>query len=291
MRGAFKEVVNEVFSEKSNLFLMLGDIGVFGFNQLISKHPERAINIGILEQTMSGMIAGLSKGGFTPIVHSIAPFLVERCYEQIKLAVGYHNSSCRLISIGASYDYINLGPTHHCPADIAILSAIPNLEIIIPASPNDFRTLFLSTLDRDAPIYFRLTDNYSDINYEVEYGKCRLIRKESSRENLVLSVGPMVDSAEKMARSLGFTHVNCTSLSPFDSKAIAAHLDDGGEVHVIEPYYEGSSYLSIASTLNNYKLRFYGFNKTFNNTCGDWTSLMEDHRLTPDLLKARYYET
>ena len=290
MRRAFRDAVNEVFASEKDLFLMLGDIGVFGFNEILSKHPERALNIGILEQTMSGMIAGLSSAGFTPILHSIAPFLVERCYEQIKLAAGYHNSSCRLISIGASYDYVNLGPTHHCPADIAILSAIPNLQIIVPASPTDFRKIFLSTLHLKVPMYFRLSDNSSSTTREVEYGKCRLVHKADRRSDLILSVGPMIDIAEMMAESLGFTHLNCTSLAPFDSKSITGHLDSGGQIHVIEPYFEGSSYLSIANSLAAYRLRFYGFGKSFKHTCGDWGSLLVEHRLTPELLVEKYHE-
>ncbi len=236
MRKEFRLIVNEVFESRKDLFLLLGDIGVFGFNDIISKNPKRAINIGILEQSMIGMVAGLSRAGFMPIVHSIAPFLVERAYEQIKLAVGYHNSNCRLVSIGASYDYINLGPTHHCPSDVAVLSTIPNLQIVVPASASDFRTLFKSSLDLKAPIYFRLSDNASKFDGPVEYGKCRLLNKTSNRSELILSVGPMLDVAELMAKKLNITHLNCTTLAPFDPSSLSAHLDAGGSLHVIEPY-------------------------------------------------------
>lgn len=290
MRKEFRLVVNKVFETRKDLFLLLGDIGVFGFNDIIAKNPERAINIGILEQSMVGMIAGLSRAGFMPVVHSIAPFLVERAYEQIKLAVGYHNSNCRLVSIGASYDYINLGPTHHCPSDVAILSTIPNLHIVVPASASDFRSLFEASLDLKAPVYFRLSDNASKFDGQVEYGKCRLIHKTPGRSELILSIGPMLDVADSMAKKLNITHLNCTTLSPFDFDALTANLDVGGKLHVIEPYYEGSSFISIGKFIEPYRSYFYGFKKVFQGSCGSWEKLMEDNSLTSDSLVKRYYE-
>jgi transketolase len=290
MRNKFKLIVNEVFESRKDLFLLLGDIGVFGFNDLLKRYPQRAINIGILEQSMVGLVAGLSKAGLIPIIHSIAPFLVERAFEQIKLAVGYHDSNCRLISIGASYDYINLGPTHHCPSDVAILSTIPNMHIVVPASAMDFERLFKESLDIKAPIYFRLTDNDSKYEGEVEYGRCRLLHKSSNKLELILSIGPMIDLAESFAKELNVTHLNCTTLTPFDCKSLFDHLDAGGKLNIIEPYYEGSSFLIISKFVECFKLRFYGFKRNFQGTCGSFNKLMEANSLTLDTLRERYYE-
>jgi transketolase len=290
MRNKFKLIINEVFESRKDLFLLLGDIGVFGFNDLLVRFPERAKNIGILEQSMVGMVAGLSKTGLIPIIHSIAPFLVERAFEQIKLAVGYHNSNCRLISIGASYDYINLGPTHHCPSDIAILSTISNLHIIVPSTASDFERLFRKSLDINAPIYFRLTDNASEYDGDVDYGKCRIIHKSSNKLELILSIGPMIDLAESFAQELNITHLNYTTLSPFDFKCLNEHLDAGGKLNIFEPYYEGSSFLAMCKFVECFKLRFYGFKRNFQGTCGNWNKLMEDNSLTLDTIRNRYYE-
>lgn len=290
MRSKFKLIVNNIFESREDLFLLLGDIGVFGFNDLITRYPERAKNIGILEQSMVGMVAGLSKAGLIPIVHSIAPFLVERAFEQIKLAVGYHNSNCRLISIGASYDYINLGPTHHCPSDVAVLSTIPNLHIVVPASASDFETIFLKSLDIKAPIYFRLTDNASLYEGDVEYGRCRLLHKSPNRSELILSIGPMIDLAESFAKELNVTHLNCTTLSPFDFETLNDNLDAGGKLNIFEPYYEGSSFLIMCKYVEYFKLRFYGFERIFQGTCGSWNNLMHANSLTLETIRKRYYE-
>lgn len=290
MRKEFKNIINKHFESNEELFLILGDIGVYGFEEIIKKYPERAINIGILEQSMVGTIAGFSKLGILPIVHSIAPFLVERAFEQVKLAVGYHDSNCRLVSIGASYDYINLGPTHHCPADIAILSTIPNLQIIIPASPSDFVTLFEESLTHKAPIYFRLTDNYCDYNGPVQYGKCRLLNESTNKSELILSIGPMLHTAELMAQKLGFTHINCTSLLPFDDEIFNKYLQKSGIIHVIEPFFEGSSFRSLFKLNVLHKLNFYGFSNKFQSLCGSYKTLIEKNNLDLNSLIERYYE-
>ena len=290
MRRAFRDSLNDVFSSNEELFLLLGDIGVFGFKDILKQHPERAINIGILEQSMMGIVAGLSKVGFIPVLHSIAPFLIERCYEQIKLVAGYHESNCRIVSIGASFDYVNLGPTHHCPADIAILSAIPNLQLVIPATASDFRKLFLSSLTLNGPMYFRLTDNSSDMDIDVEYGKLRLLNSTEDRSNIILSIGPMIDVAEDVANQLKLTHLNCTMLSPFDSNSLAGFIDDGGAIHIIEPYFEGSTFMSLSDLSAKYRFFFYGYSKSFKSTCGEQRDVMRENRLTSDLLIERLYE-
>ena len=85
MRKIFAEIVSELLSMDEKVVAILGDIGVHSFRESFIKFPDRVINIGILEQSMIGVAAGLSKGGMIPIVHSIAPFVIERPFEQIKI--------------------------------------------------------------------------------------------------------------------------------------------------------------------------------------------------------------
>jgi transketolase len=90
-----------------------------------------------MEQSMIGVASGLSKAGFIPFVHSIAPFITERCYEQLKLNLGYENINVFVVSVGGSYDYTGLGSTHHCPNDLRIVSSIPNFKTYCPGNSKD----------------------------------------------------------------------------------------------------------------------------------------------------------
>jgi transketolase len=121
MRKQFVQTVERLLSEDEKIVLLLGDIGVFGFRNSFQKHPKRVYNIGILEQSTVSLAAGMSMTGLIPVVHTITPFVVERCVEQLKNDFCYQKLGGNFISVGGSYDYAALGCTHHCPADVGIL--------------------------------------------------------------------------------------------------------------------------------------------------------------------------
>jgi transketolase len=156
--------------------LLLGDIGVYGFNKLFEEYPEKVKNVGILEQAMTGMASGLALAGMIPILHTIAPFLVERSYEQLKLNFGYQKLGGCFVSIGASYDYASLGSTHHCPADINILKQIPNMEIVVAGHADEFDKLFKQSYNNRNPTYYRLSDYSNNIDRDVKFGKANVIK-------------------------------------------------------------------------------------------------------------------
>ena len=125
MRKKFVIATENIFKKFKNSFLLLGDIGVYGFRNLLKKEYKRAKNFGILEQGMISFAAGLSKMGFIPIIHTIAPFIVNRSFEQIKIDFGYQKLKGKFVTIGSSYDYAALGCTHHSPEDINLMINIP----------------------------------------------------------------------------------------------------------------------------------------------------------------------
>ena len=116
MRAQLNKTLKRLFFKNKKLFLILGDIGVYGFKNILKS--KRGINIGILEQASISFAAGLAKIGFIPIFHTIATFMVGRAFEQLKLDFGYNKLNGNFISVGASYDYAALGCSHHCPEDI-----------------------------------------------------------------------------------------------------------------------------------------------------------------------------
>lgn len=133
MRKQLSKTIADVTEMDGALITFLGDIGVFGLREVFEKYPERIYNIGVLEQSTVSMMAGLSMLGFKPVFHSIAPFVVERCLEQLKLDFGYQKLTGNFVSIGASYDYAALGCSHHSQGDVLALLSIPFFPIMIPA--------------------------------------------------------------------------------------------------------------------------------------------------------------
>jgi len=141
MRAQLTKTLMEVGKDE-NMVLLVGDIGVWGLRQFKEDYPKRFYNIGICEQSMVSLGAGLAMGGMIPVLHSIAPFVTERCFEQIKDDFCYQKLGGNIISVGSTFDYAGLGCTHHCYSDIAAIRALPNAQIIYPASEIEFDLLF-----------------------------------------------------------------------------------------------------------------------------------------------------
>jgi transketolase len=144
-RQQFAETMLKVGQEDPNLVVLVGDISHFALQPFAVACPGRYYNIGICEPTMVGMAAGLSRLGLHPVVHTIAPFLIERSFEQLKLDFCYQKIGGNLVTVGSVFDYGTLGCTHHCYGDFALLKTLPGTEIVCPSTPLEFDVLFRQT--------------------------------------------------------------------------------------------------------------------------------------------------
>ena len=114
LRNVFAETMLNLGKKNKKLVVIVGDISHGILKPFAKKFPKRYYNIGICESATVNMAAGLSKVGLNPVVHTIAPFLIERAYEQIKLDFGYQKLDVNLVSVGGSFDYSKLECSHHC---------------------------------------------------------------------------------------------------------------------------------------------------------------------------------
>lgn len=239
-------------AQDERLVLLLGDIGVFGFRNAFKRYPERTYNIGICEQAMTSLAGGLAKEGFLPVLHSIAPFAVERCFEQIKIDLCYQNLPANIVSVGASYDYAALGCTHHCPEDVAILRALPGMEIVIPGTPAEFDQLFRDAYADDHPTYFRFSERSNQQSCDVEFGRAIIIRRGSIAT--VIAVGPILTSVLEATRMLDVTILYYTTVVPFDGDTLREN-SPSGRIVVVEPFYEGTLAHDIISAVKEKSIR------------------------------------
>lgn len=244
MRSQFVETVTRLIEDDPDTVLMLGDIGVFAFRHLIENYPLRAHNIGILEQSTVSAAAGLSIAGHYPIVHTIAPFLVERAYEQIKIDLCYQELGANLVSVGASYDYAGLGCTHHCPGDVSILNKIPGIEIVVPGHREEFDSLLSNNYNNANTTYYRLSEQSNKSSYEIVLGKNNLIQ-EGNRLTII-AVGPMLERVIEASRDLDVTIIYCTTVKPFDTSLL---IDSSSDILIVEPYYSGPLLENIERSL------------------------------------------
>ncbi len=246
MRRQLVETIECVMAEDERLVLLLGDIGVWGFRNAFARFPGRVHNIGILEQATISMAAGLAAEGFIPVFHSIAPFVVERAYEQIKIDFGYQRLNGVLISVGASYDYAALGCTHHCPEDVAILKAIPGMRIVVPGAASEFDGLFRQAYQGDQPIYFRLTEQAHTSSISVVFGQATVVRE--GMLGTIVVVGPLLETVLKACCDMDVTVLYYTTLEPFDRSTLYTNSKTD-RIAVVEPFYEGTLCHEVVSAL------------------------------------------
>ncbi|MSO43577.1 MAG: transketolase [Candidatus Planktophila sp.] len=156
MRDTFVKTLLEAAKKDRNIILMTGDLGYGVLDTFEKELPGQFINSGVNEQAMMGMAAGYASTGKRVFVYSIANFPTLRCLEQIRNDVCLMNNPVVVVSVGAGYGYGNQGYTHHALEDIAILRALPNMEVIVPADPAETAQLTLSIIASKRPTYLRL---------------------------------------------------------------------------------------------------------------------------------------
>jgi transketolase len=246
MREMFVKTTNEIVDNDKRVALILGGISVASFSESIEKYPERCFDAGISEQADLSIAAGMAISGMIPIFHTIAPFMAERAYEQLKIDFGYQKLGGNFISNGSSIDYSSFGATHQCPAEISVLSQIPNMQILVPGTPDEFRSLYLSTYDNGCPTYIRLSRDVNSESYDVKLGEANVIKK--GKGLTIIAVGPMLKMVLEAAEDYDVTVLYYTSIHPFDSKTLIDNTDSG-KVLVCEPYYEGALDYDITKAL------------------------------------------
>ena len=268
MRKAFSEVVDKIIREDDRAILLLGDIGVYGFKKTIEDFPLRAINFGIMEQSMVSFASGLALESFIPIVHTIAPFLTERAYEQLKVDFGYQKLYGNFVSVGASYDYASLGCTHHCPSDVGNLLNIPGFEIVVPGTPLEFKQAFTHRYANANPTYFRLTENSNSksfINSEGEGFKL----KDGSLATII-AIGPVLDLVLPVIKNLDVELLYINQIAPLDKNIISKNCKSN-KILIVEPFYSGTMTSIILSARNGKftKIQSMGVPKLFLNNYGN----------------------
>lgn len=246
MRKQLVQTVENLLMHDERLVLLLGDIGVFGFRNAFQAFPERVYNIGILEQATISVAAGLSKTDLIPVVHTIAPFLVERSLEQLKDDFCYQRLGGNFVSVGASYDYAALGCTHHCPGDVGTLKNMPGMEIVLPGTAGEFDQLFRQGYANGHPTYYRLSERENPVTLEVSFGKANVVQTGSLAT--VVTVGPALKPVLEAVKDLDVAVVYYTCVSPFDVETLKANCSSG-KVLLCEPYYSGGLVSDILKAL------------------------------------------
>ncbi|MFB9802858.1 transketolase family protein [Streptomonospora salina] len=257
MRDVFAETAAAALDADPRPVVVLADVSADRFTDAARRHPDRVVNLGIREQSMIGVAGGLALTGMRPIVHTFAPFLVERPFEQVKLDLGHQGVGAVLVSSGASYDGAHYGRTHMAPGDVALLDSLPEWTVHVPGHAAEVPPILESALRGDGNVYVRLSERGNAAARPAGPGT-HPIRSGSGRSSgTVLAVGPMLDRVLAATEDLDVTVAYTATVRPFDREGLNRIAARAGQadVLVVEPYLEGTSAHEVAAALSDRRHR------------------------------------
>ena len=245
------KIIDSIYYKmKSNekIFFLTADMGMNLVEKIEKSFPNRFANIGIAEQNMIGVSAGLVNAGFRSFVYTISNFAVIRCLEQIRNDILLHNYPITILGSGTGYDYSALGPTHHSIDEWGILKGLPNIEIYCPSTVEYSTNIIEKILSKKVPAYIRIPKG----TYDFQNGGNDYYNLQGKRKKHLLisygSIAPNCIEAMKINENLNILILN--KLKPLDGKLISEILNEYENLWVVEDHLPNSGMFSVICEIN-----------------------------------------
>jgi transketolase len=294
-RDAWARTLVDVAAQDARIVAVVNDsVGSSKLGAFQKAYPDRLVNVGIAEQVMVGVGAGLANGGCIPFVSAASCFLTGRALEQIKADVAYANFNVKLVGQSSGIAYAELGPTHHSIEDFAWLRPLDRITVIVPADPWEVEQAVRWAAAHEGPVYIRLSRMpvpMLDVPNRVFcVGRAELVRAGS--DVAVIACGTTVHLAAKAAdlmatQGISARVLNMSTLNPLDEEALHAAAATGAIVTVEEAGVRGGLGGAVAEFTASHRpvpverLGFQGFQPT-----GSLEYLFQINDLTPDGIAA-----
>lgn len=295
-RVAYASTLESLAERDPRIVVVLNDcVGSSQMERFGRRFPERLINVGIAEQDMVGIAAGLANGGKLPFVSSASCFLTGRALEQIKADVAYSEANVKLCAMSPGLAYGELGATHHSIEDLAWMRALANLTILVPADPLETEQAVRVAAETDGPFFLRISrmkvPAIHPQGYQFRVGVAARLRDGS--DVTLIANGTMVARALDAAALLEQDGIsarvlNMASLKPIDRQAIVAAAEETRGIVTIEEHSVygglGGAVAEVVVTERPAPMRILGVPGVFAPTGStDW--LLEYFGLTPEAIR------
>lgn len=227
-RKTFGAVLEEIAPLYPNLMVLAADVAASaGLTGFAKKFPGQFLNMGIAEQNMIGVAAGLALEGKCVFVTSFAPFVSMRCYEMLRNYLGYMNLNVKVVGIASGLSMGVGGNTHYGLEDLAITRMIPNMTVVSPADCTETAKAVLALAEHKGPAYLRLTGvGGNPVVYKEEYpfelGKGIVLRE--GEDVVIIATGTMVYESIRAARVLQKENISCTVVDMHTIKPLDKNL-------------------------------------------------------------------
>jgi transketolase len=288
-RDSFASTIEALAETDPRIVTVVSDsVGSSKLGNFGKRWPERMVNVGIAEQTVVAVGAGLANGGKVPFVSAASCFLTARAMEQIKADIAYSNVNVKLIGQSSGVAYGELGPTHHSIEDMAWLRLLNNLTLIVPADPWQTEQAIRAAAAMDGPVFVRVSrmpvPALQRTNPVFEIGKAEILVE--GEDAAIIANGTMVHRAVAAAQTLAAEGisvrvVNMATVNPLDEAAILAAAETGAIVTIEEHSVRGGLGGAVAEVVTAnapVPMRIMGFPGVVPTGSAEW--LMEHFGLT-----------
>lgn len=243
-RDAFSQTLGELAATDPRVVAVVNDsVSSTKLKVFRNRFPDRFVNVGIAEQNMIGVGAGLAYSGMLPYVCGASCFLTARALEQVKVDLGYARGNVRLCGMSSGLAYGELGPTHHSVEDVAWMRTIPNLAVIVPADSVETQAVMRYSVSHAGPMFLRISRmpirdiHPSDFSFVL--GRASQLRE--GRDVTLIANGIMVeralDAADQLAhRGIAARVLNMSSVKPLDTEAVERAAQETGGILTIEEH-------------------------------------------------------
>jgi transketolase len=243
MRGAFFQTLMELAGRDNRIWLIVADLGFGVVEPFIHQFPKRFLNVGVAEQNLTGIAAGIALTGKIVFAYSIGNFPTLRCLEQVRNDVCYHGANVKIVAVGGGYSYGSLGMTHHATEDLAVLRALPGITVTAPGDPLEVREATRAIAAHQGPCYLRLgragepTIHSSAVKFQL--GKSIQVREGD--DITVISTGALLQNAIQVADRLAARGIKVRVLSmhtikPLDNDAVLAAARETRAIVTLEEH-------------------------------------------------------
>lgn len=293
MRFEVVKTIYEAALKDSRIVFMTGDLGHANVEEFKKNLPSQYINVGIAEQNMIGIAAGLAFSGHRVFAYSIAPFVTMRCFEQIKVDVCYQNLPVVVIGVAAGYAYSTSGCTHHAIEDVAVMKSLPNMRIYSPSNPLEAKLITEYLINDSHPGYLRIGKG-GEPNPETQspliIGKGMVVMPGD--DVTIFTTGTIVNEAV-IASGILAKHgistevINIHTIKPLDTEIIEDRVRTRDAIFVLEEHnIVGGLGESIARVIAEYRgerkpiFKCFGVPDEYNHRTGSHQYMLSCYGLT-----------
>lgn len=300
MRDAFASALNLACEKHHNIFFVVADISpASSLDSFLSNYPSRFIDVGVSEQSLIGISAGLAIKGYRPFAYTIANFAIYRPFEQVRIDLCYQNLPVVIVGVGGGVSYSALGGTHHTIEDVAVMCALPNMTVVAPCDPLEVNLAVQQSFLNDGPMYLRLGKSGEKVitdkaNEEFQIGKIREI--QAGERVAIIGYGPIMEIAFEAAKSdklLGekIGIYSSHTLKPFDDERMLKLLSMYEKIVVLEEHvFSGGLASQVTRVAHaskiNCELSFFHLKDEFIHFYGTRIDILAEHGITQEKIIA-----